>query len=126
MGLKKWDTGDHWFRLVATLIGISVVDAWKLSVHHTLFSKLKMRHRAELNITVNVFAGILTTKLLTKARNVMKSLVTNSIDTVNIGQQPHEEILELSFHRYTHEKKKQSVCHYPTVQHNKTGKRHMI
>ena len=38
---KKWDTRDPYFRLTTTLIGKCVVDAWKVSLYHTFFSKLQ-------------------------------------------------------------------------------------
>ena len=64
---KKWDTRDPYFRLTTALIGITTTDCWKLSLHHLLFSRLEGKHNAELKMTINVYAGILTKQLIRKA-----------------------------------------------------------
>ena len=35
---KKWITDDAYLRLFRTLVGINVVDTWKLASHHRLLS----------------------------------------------------------------------------------------
>ena len=126
---KKWDTRDPYFRLATTLVGINVVDSWKLAFHHTLFSRLQMKHNTEQHVTVNVFAGILTKQLLRKAKNLMKSMATStSHDIANvINSEMQEQVSELSqsyasadmaLNRISN---KTNVCYYPMVA-NKQGK----
>ena len=94
---KKWDTRDPYFRFATTLVGINVVDSWKLALHHTLFSRLQMKHNAKNNITVNVFAGILTKQLLRIANNVMKTMASASFDIRNIiSSEMQEQVSEMS------------------------------
>jgi len=57
---KKWETRDPYFRLSTTLNGFNVTDAWKLSLHHLLFTKLQKKHNAESSIGIIVFAGMLS------------------------------------------------------------------
>ena len=61
---KKWETRDPFFQLTSTIIGVTYINIWKLSLHHILFSKLQQKYNAEQNITVDVFAGILTKQIL--------------------------------------------------------------
>ena len=116
---KKWDTRDPYFRLVTTLVGINVVDTWKLSMHHTLFSRLQMKHNAEQSMTIKVFAGILTKQLLKKADNVMKSMASSSLGIVDIHQTNYQEdVSELSSNFLgspTTKTKKPCICYYPSV-----------
>ena len=39
---------------------MNVVDMWKLSLHHALFSRFQMKHDAKALITISTFAEILT------------------------------------------------------------------
>ena len=66
---KKWETRDPYFRLTTTMIGINTTDAWNISRHHLLFSKLQQKQHAEQAVTMLTFAGILTKQLLIKANN---------------------------------------------------------
>ena len=120
---KKWDTRDPWFRLTTTLIGINVVDVWKFSLYHTLFSRLQMKHNAEFTISINVFAGILTKQLLRKANNVMKSMATSTMGIKCILDKEEEEISEmsLSLQQSPEKNKEPRICYYPVVT-NKKGK----
>ena len=121
---KKWDTRDPYFRLVTTLIGINVVDTWKLSLHHLLFSRLQLKHNAELSVTINAFAGILTKQLLRKADNVLKSMAASSLQNKTILGTNEEEISDLSKSLHQNQdkiNKEPCVCFYPCIT-NKKGK----
>jgi len=60
LGLEEeWQTQDPWFRLVTTIIGMVVTDAWKLTRHH-----LAHNHRLS-NATIKAFADELAYALLT-------------------------------------------------------------
>ena len=123
---KKWDTRDPYFRLITTLIGINVVDTWKLSLHHTLFSRLQMKHNAEATMTISTFTGILTKQLIKKAHNVMKTLASSAIHITNIDKTTNqEEISEISCSLLQTPTKERTPCvkFYPAVT-NKQGKKY--
>jgi hypothetical protein len=104
---------------VTTLVGINVVDTWKLSIQHTLFSRLQIKHNAEQTITIKVFAWILTKQLLKKADNVMTSMTSSSLEIIDIhNKNDQEDVSELSNNflaSLTTKTKKTCICYYPTV-----------
>ena len=59
---KKRIMDDAYFRLFTTLVGINVVDTWKLASHHRLLS-----YRQGKNYTIFSFIGILAKQLLVLA-----------------------------------------------------------
>ena len=60
---KTWLTQDPYFRLATTLIGINVVDTWKLADYHKLLNAPGTREDAKMSI--KRFAGILCHQLVT-------------------------------------------------------------
>ena len=115
---KKWDTRDPWFRITTTLIGVNVVDAWKLSLHHTLFSRLQLKHNAESTVSINVFAGILTKQLLRKANNVMKSMAASTMGIRCILGEQEQDISDMSASLQPSLDKKNKeprICYYPKI-----------
>jgi hypothetical protein len=63
LGLEKdWVTQDCYFRLVTTLIGINVVDTWKLAEYHRIIN-----WSGNNPITAQHFAGILGRQLIAMA-----------------------------------------------------------
>jgi len=54
------ETRDPYFRLSTTLNGFNVTNAWKLSLHYLLFTKLQKKHNAESLIGIIVLAGMLS------------------------------------------------------------------
>ena len=85
---KKWVTTDCWFRLSTTLMGINVVDTFRLAKFHNMLPPAKGR---SLNLVLNdvdaddtnifsmkKFAGILSTQLLYKAHNLRENITHNS------------------------------------------------
>ena len=75
---KKWITDDAYFRLFTTLVGINVVDTWKLASHHRLLS-----YRQGRNCTILSFAGILAKQLLVLAKKY-HSRETITCDNANM------------------------------------------
>ena len=41
---EKWVTDNPYFRLVTTLLGISVTDTWKLASYHKLLTRHRITH----------------------------------------------------------------------------------
>ena len=81
---KKWLTENPYFRLVTTLIGISVTDTWKLAGHH----KILTRHSSK-DLPINLFGGILCKQLLQYASKIelmekMEINVTHGVDHQDI------------------------------------------
>ena len=74
---KKWITFDGYFRLSTTLIGINVVDTYRLARFHSILPRGKLKlnkdyesdyyEEDENSFTMKRFAGILSTQLLFKA-----------------------------------------------------------
>ena len=75
---KKWITDDAYFRLFTTLVGINVVDTWKLASHHRLLSYCQGK-----NCTISLFVGILAKQLLVLA-NKHSSRETLVIDNATM------------------------------------------
>jgi len=66
LGLEKsWVTQDPFFRLATTLLGISVVDAWKLGDYHRLFNWSRKNP-----IGIRYFAGILAKQLIASSSHL--------------------------------------------------------
>jgi len=66
LGLEKsWVTQDPYFRLATTLLGISVVDAWKLGDYHRLFNWSRKNP-----IGIRYFAGILAKQLIANSSHL--------------------------------------------------------
>lgn len=66
---KCWQTQDAYFRLVTTLIGITVTDCWKLADFHG-FLHYGMKQQASIGI--QFFAGILARQLIDFASSIPK------------------------------------------------------
>ena len=75
------------------MIGFTVTDCWKLSLHHLLFSRLEGKHNAELTITINVFAGILTKQLIRKAVSYTQPLENI---TMNLKYKDEADVSDMS------------------------------
>ena len=60
---KTWLTQDPYFRLSCTLIGINVVDTWKLADYHKLLNAPGTKEDSK--ISIKRFAGILCHQLVT-------------------------------------------------------------
>lgn len=70
LGLEKcWITHNPYFRLFTTLLGINVVDCWKLSSYHGLFQGYQSNQytAGENAVPIKKFASILAKQLLTYA-----------------------------------------------------------
>ena len=93
---KKWETCDPMFCLETTMIGLNTVDIWKLSKYNLLFSKSKMKHKAEDGMTCNLFAGILTKQLLRKADDVMRKSASSNIRTIDTLHSEDEPVSDIS------------------------------
>jgi hypothetical protein len=66
LGLEKsWVTHDPYFRLATTLLGFSVVDAWKLGDYHRLFNWSR-----KTPIGIRHFAGILAKQLIVSSSHI--------------------------------------------------------
>jgi hypothetical protein len=61
---KTWLTQDPYFQLATTLIGMNVVDAWKLGDHHKLQNPPVTREDAK--VTRTNFSGMLRHQFITK------------------------------------------------------------
>ena len=76
---KKWVTFDPYFRLATTLLGINVVDTYRLARFHNMLPRGKMRLNKdyekdfdeddENGFTMKRFAGVLSTQLLYMAES---------------------------------------------------------
>jgi hypothetical protein len=60
---KTWLTQDPYFRLATTLIGMNVVDTWKLADHHKLLNPPGTNEEAK--VTIKRFAGMLCYQFVT-------------------------------------------------------------
>ena len=69
-----------------TLIRLTATDCWKLSLCYLLFSRLQGEHNAELLITANVYAGIMTKQLLRKV-----ALFQQPFDNVTLNGKSKED-----------------------------------
>ena len=70
LGLEKsWVTQDPYFRLATTLLGISVVDAWKLGDYHRLFNWSRKNP-----IGIRYFAGILAKQLIVSSSHLSQPI----------------------------------------------------
>ena len=88
---------DPYFRLATSIIGVTVTDAWKLSIFYSLFSKLQLKHNIELSITVKVYAGILTKQLLRKAKIILPKIDDGiSVDVESINPYYKDEVSDIS------------------------------
>ena len=76
---KKWVTLDCWFRVTTTLIGISVVDCFRLSKFHNFLPQGRVQNLIDDDledidgfneVSMKNFAGILANQLLYKAYNL--------------------------------------------------------
>ena len=85
---------------------------------------MQLKHNAELSVTINVFAGILTKQLLRKADNVLKSMAASSLQNKTILGTNEEELSDLSESLHQNQEKinkEPCVCFYPCIT-NKKGK----
>ena len=62
---KTWLTQDPYFRLATTLIGMNVVDTWKLADHHKLLNAPGTKEEAK--VTIKKFAGMLRHQFVTSS-----------------------------------------------------------
>ena len=74
--MKKWITTDCWFRIGTTLIGINVVDTFRLAHYHGLLPRGKLKlvldqedYDGVNECSMRQFAGIMCTQLLYLAYN---------------------------------------------------------
>ena len=75
---KKWVTMDCWFRLTTTLLGMSVVDTFRLCQFHGFIPRGRMHtlitndidNEGVNELTMKRFGGILATQLIYKAYNL--------------------------------------------------------
>ena len=75
---KKWITMDCWFRLTTTLLGMSVVDTFRLCQFHGFIPRGRMHtlvmddvdDEGTNELTMKKFGGILATQLIYKAYNL--------------------------------------------------------
>ena len=64
---EKWVTQNCYFRLVTTLVGLNVTDAWMLMHHHNLYDiDVKNRYTTceQRKVPIKPFAGMLSGQLL--------------------------------------------------------------
>jgi len=64
---ETWVTTDCYFRLVTTLIGISVTDAWKLADYHGIINFGKQEDN---RMSIRRFAGIVGNQLVRRACSI--------------------------------------------------------
>ena len=81
---KKWLIENPYFRLVTTLIGISVTDTWKLVGHHKILTCPRTNE-----LPINVFGGILCKQIIQYASKIelMEKIeinVTHGVDYQDI------------------------------------------
>ena len=72
---KRWVTMDCWFRLFTTLLGINVVDTFRLASFHGILSQNRLNIDNDIDSDANgysmkKFAGILSMQLLYMAYNL--------------------------------------------------------
>jgi len=68
---KKWFTKDPYFRLVTTLIGMSVSDAWKLAGWHKLIDNRKEYVNEDKKMGIKKFAGVIALQLISCAGYIL-------------------------------------------------------
>ena len=89
---KKWITFDPYFRLFTTLVGINVVDTYYVAKYHNLLPQGR-----KLNIispfkdcdgvnelSMQNFAGLLSTQLLYKAHNLQTNITLHEEDLLKV------------------------------------------
>jgi len=68
---KKWHTKDPFFRLVTSLIGMTVADAWKISGLHKIIDGRKENLMDEKKMGIKKFAGALGWQLVSWASSLL-------------------------------------------------------
>jgi hypothetical protein len=101
---KCWVTQDPYFRLHTTIVGMNVVDCWKLAGFHGLFEGLPSNQyrREEHAMPIKKFAGILSYQLIVFSKSLTSSVAQHVpyditvINNNNDNNNRSESTLELS------------------------------
>ena len=115
---KKREIRDSFFHLTLNIISATYIDAWKLSLHYILFLKLQQKYNTEQSVSINVFARILTKKILTKVEYYAKAALegTKMQNQIIVQEEAGKE--DISGISNTSVKKLR-VCFYPAVTNEK-------
>ena len=66
---KRWVTQDPYFRLYTTMVGMTVVDAWKIS-----------RLQKQNNLTVTEYSNILTADMIDAGKKLQENDIATIVD----------------------------------------------
>lgn len=93
---KTWLTQDPYFHLATTLIGINVVDTWKLADYHKLLNAPGTKEDAKMSI--KRFAGILCHQLVTNTSAFTLTSLCQScmLSEISMPAQPSVSTPEIS------------------------------
>jgi len=69
---KKWHTKDPYFRLVTTIIGMTVTDSWRLAHYHKLIDKNRVERDEYIKTGIKRFAGYVAMQLLSCSSTLLR------------------------------------------------------
>ena len=89
---KKWITTDCWFRIFTTILGINVVDTFRLAKFHRILPNKRFKivedvdHDGQNDYTMRKFGGVLCTQLLYMASQYERGAKTMFRNNFNPGK----------------------------------------